>query len=56
MISKLFFYGKIKDVENRLMYEEEFVLFYLRLQLKENDIFTKEKIETLLEKLYGKKQ
>ncbi|MCI8384483.1 MAG: hypothetical protein HFJ33_06475 [Clostridia bacterium] len=56
MISKLFFYGKIKDVENRLMYEEEFVLFYLRLQLKENDIFTKEKIETLLEKLYGKEK
>ena len=54
MISELFFYGKLKDVEDTLIYEEEFVLFYLNMQLLESTEFNKEKIGTLLEKLYGK--
>ena len=54
MISDLFFYGKIKDVKEVLIYEEEFVLFYLNLQLKDVGIFSKEIVEEHLEKLYGK--
>lgn len=54
MISDLFFNGKIKDVKEVLIYEEEFVLFYLNLQLKDVGIFSKEIVEEHLEKLYGK--
>lgn len=54
MISDLFFYGKLKDVEDLLIYEEEFVLFYLNIQLQNLDSFSKENVELYLEKLYGK--
>ena len=55
MISDLFFYGKLKDIEDLLIYEEEFVLFYLNIQLQNLDSFRKEDVEFYLEKLYGKK-
>lgn len=54
MISDLFFYGKLKDVEDLLIYEEEFVLFYLNIQLQNLDSFSREDVEFYLEKLYGK--
>ena len=54
MISDLFFYGKLKDVEDLLIYEEEFVLFYLNIQLQNLDSFRRENVEFYLEKLYGK--
>lgn len=54
MISDLFFYGKLKDEEDLLIYEEEFVLFYLNIQLQDLDSFRKENVEFYLEKLYGK--
>ena len=54
MISELFFYGKLKDVKNMLIYEDDFVLFYLNMQLKDSEEFNKEKVEKLLEKFYGK--
>ena len=47
MISELFFYGKLKDVKNMLIYEDDFVLFYLNMQLKESDEFNKEEVEKL---------
>ena len=54
MISDLFFYGKLKDVEDLLIYEEEFVLFYLNIQLQNLDSFSRQDVEFYLEKLYGK--
>lgn len=54
MISELFFYGKLKDVKNILIYEDDFVLFYLNMQLKDLEEFNKEEVEKLLEKFYGK--
>ena len=54
MISDLFFYGKLKDVEDLLIYEEEFVLFYLNIQLQKVASFNREIVEFYLEKLYGK--
>jgi hypothetical protein len=54
MISDLFFYGKLKDVKDILIYEEDFVIFYLNMQLEEYNEFDKEKVEELLEKMYGK--
>ena len=54
MISDLFFNGKLKDVEDLLIYEEEFVLFYLNIQLQNLDSFSKEEVEFYLERLYGK--
>lgn len=54
MISDLFFYGKLKEKKNLVIYEEEFVLFYIWMQLGENRSFGKEKIESILENFYGK--
>ncbi len=54
MISELFFYGKLKDVKNMLIYEDDFVLFYLNMQLKNSEKFNKEEVEKLLEDFYGK--
>jgi len=54
MISDLFFGGKLKDEENLILYEEEFVLFYIWMQLGENRSFKKEEIESVLEKFYGR--
>ncbi len=54
MISDLFFGGKLKDEENLILYEEEFVLFYIWMQLGENRSFKKEEIESILEKFYGR--
>ncbi len=54
MISDLFFIGKLKDVNNLIIYEEEFVLFYLYIRLKDKENFRKEDVEFLLEELYGK--
>lgn len=54
MISELFFYGKLKDVKNKLIYEDDFVLFYLNMQLKYSEEFNKDEVEKLLEKFYGK--
>lgn len=54
MISDLFFIGKLKDVNNLIIYEEEFVLFYLYIRLKDKENFGKEDVEFLLEELYGK--
>ena len=54
MISELFFYGKLKDVKKMLIYEDDFVLFYLNMQLKNSEEFNKEKVERLLEDFYGK--
>lgn len=54
MISDLFFYGKLKDIEDLLIYEEEFVLFYLNIQLQNLDSFSKEDVEFYLERLYDK--
>ena len=54
MISDLFFNGKLKDVNNLIIYEEEFVLFYLSIRLKDREFFEKEDVESFLEELYGK--
>ena len=44
MTSDLFFYSHIKDVKDKLIYEEKFVLFYLNLQLQRTSEFNKEEI------------
>ena len=64
MISDIFYYKVLKHIKNIDIYEEEIVLFYLKLQLqdileRENKgqdkiIFSKKKIEELLEKIYVK--
>ena len=54
MISDLFFYGKLKGKENLIIYEEDFVIFYLWMQLGENNFFKKSEIESILENFYGK--
>ena len=54
MISDLFFGGKLKGIDDLLIYEEEFVLFYLNMQLLDIKEFNKEKVEDVLENLYGK--
>lgn len=54
MISELFFYGKLKDVKDILIYEEDFVLFYLKMQLIKKNEFNKEDVEKILENFYGK--
>ena len=54
MISDLFFGGKLKDEKNLILYEEEFVLFYIWMQLGENRSFKKEEIESILEEFYGR--
>ncbi len=54
MISELFFYGKLKNVKDVLIYEEEFVIFYLNVHLKYKEKFDKSEVERLLEKFYGK--
>lgn len=54
MISDLFFCGKLKDEKNLILYEEEFVLFYIWMQLGENRSFKKEEIESILEEFYGR--
>ena len=55
MTSDLFFYSHIKDVKDKLIYEEKFVLFYLNLQLQRTSEYNKEEIKLVLEKLYGKR-
>ena len=54
MICDLFFEGKLKKIEDVLIYEEDFVLFYLKMQLIEECKFNKAKVKNILEKLYGK--
>ena len=54
MISDLFFYGKLKNADNLIIYEEEFVLLYLAIKLKNYSNFEKEDVERALEELYGK--
>lgn len=54
MISELFFYGKLKNIEDVSVYEEDFVLFYLTIQLIEKKEFKKEDVENILEEFYGK--
>lgn len=54
MISELFFYGKLKDVKDIIIYEEDFVLFYLKMQLIDKYEFNKEEVEKILENFYGK--
>ena len=54
MICELFFAGKLKEIEDVLIYEEDFVLFYLKMQLIEKSEFNKENVEKLLEDFYGK--
>ncbi len=55
MICDLFFAGKLKGIEDVLIYEEDFVLFYLKMQLIEKYEFNKEMVASTLENLYGKK-
>ena len=54
MICDLFFAGKLKEIEDVLIYEEDFVLFYLKMQLIGKCEFNKEMVENFLEQLYGK--
>lgn len=54
MISDLFYGGKLKNVYNPIIYEEEFVLLYLIIKLKYYTYFEKEDVERILEELYGK--
>ena len=54
MICDLFFAGKLKEIEDVLIYEEDFVLFYLKMQLIGKCEFNKERVENVLEQLYGK--
>ena len=53
MICDLFFAGKLKEIEDVLIYEEDFVLFYLKMQLIGECEFNKEMVENFLEQLYG---
>ena len=55
MISDLFFYGKLKDADNLIIYEEEFVLLYLTIKLKYYTYFEKEDVERVLVEFYGEK-
>lgn len=54
MISEIFFYGKLKNAKNMIIYEDDFVLFYLNIQLIDSEEFDKEEVEKLLENFYGK--
>lgn len=54
MISELFFSGKLKEIKNEEIYEQEFVRFYLNVHLIGVHFFDKSKVEELLEKMYGK--
>lgn len=54
MICDLFFVGKLKKIEDVLIYEEDFVLFYLKIQLIGKEAVNKEIIESFLEQLYDK--
>ena len=54
MISELFFSGKLKEIKNEEIYEQEFVRFYLNVHLIDVQFFDKSKVEELLEKMYGK--
>lgn len=54
MICDLFFTGKLKEIEDVLIYEEDFLLFYLKMQLIEKHEFDKKIVENVLENLYGK--
>ena len=55
MISDLFFGGKLKDADNLIIYEEEFVLLYLTIKLKYYTYFEKEDVERVLVEFYGEK-
>lgn len=54
MISNLFFEGKIKQLENTIIFEEDFVSFLLKEKLQESFEFHKEDVEKILEEFYGK--
>lgn len=53
MMSDLFFCGKLKDTDNLIIYEEEFVLLYLTIKLKYYTYFKKEDVERVLVEFYG---
>ena len=55
MISKLFFIGKVNKLEDTLIYQEDFVIFYLNLKLFNKDKFELEDVRKLLFSFYTKK-
>lgn len=54
MICNLFFEGKIKESEDKLIYQEDFVLFLLKLKLLEIGEFQKEDVVKILAAFYGR--
>lgn len=55
MICNLFFEGKVKKLSNIIKYEEDFVYFYLVLNLFQVEKFYSSDVENLLLEMYGKK-
>lgn len=55
MISKLFFAGKVEKLEDTLIYEEDFVIFYLTLYLFNKNKFDLEEVKNLLFNFYSQK-
>lgn len=54
MICNLFFEGKIKESDDKLIYQEDFVLFLLKLKLLEIGEFQKEDVVKILAAFYGR--
>lgn len=55
MISKLFFIGKVNKLEDTLIYQEDFVIFYLKLNLYNKEKFELDDVKKLLFDFYTKK-
>src|SRR5699024_5572689 len=53
MICDMIFAGKLKEKEDEFMFEEDSVIFYLKMQLIVECEFNKEMVENFVEQLYG---